>query len=173
MMGRFSGRDLQHALLGPGRQPVGPGETWFVIVPAAGIETQSTASAMAFIGKLAGTTHPVLVTHANGVWAFRWRPPPGVNMIIVPTGAEPLPAWAAPGAAGRDVLTGPVAGWHVTSTGGQGYVADGLAWPKPPSRYRAHVRLSAAGPVNVEVWNDTGNMLLARRSIPATRESSP
>jgi hypothetical protein len=27
--------------------------------------------------------------------------------------------------------------------------------------------LSAAEPVNVEVWNDTGDTLLARRSIPA------
>jgi hypothetical protein len=30
------------------------------------------------------------------------------------------------------------------------------------------VTLSADGPVNVEVWNDTGNTLLARRSIPGT-----
>lgn len=27
---------------------------------------------------------------------------------------------------------------------------------------------SATGPVNVEVWNDNGDVLLARRSIPAT-----
>ena len=37
-----------------------------------------------------------------------------------------------------------------------------------PGRYQALVTLSATGPVNVEVWNDTGNVLLARRSIPAT-----
>ena len=29
--------------------------------------------------------------------------------------------------------------------------------------------LSADGPVNVEVWNDTGNVLLARESVPATQ----
>ena len=28
--------------------------------------------------------------------------------------------------------------------------------------------LSATGPVNVEVWDDNGDVLLARRSIPAT-----
>ena len=51
---------------------------------------------------------------------------------------------------------------------GRCYVADGLAWQKPPGRYQALVRLSTTGPVNVEVWNDTGNVLLARRAIPAT-----
>jgi hypothetical protein len=30
------------------------------------------------------------------------------------------------------------------------------------------VTLSASGPVNVEVWNNTGDVLLARRSLPST-----
>ncbi len=58
--------------------------------------------------------------------------------------------------------------WRATAAGGRGYVADGLAWQEESGRYRAKVSLSAAGPVNVEVWNDTGNVLLARRSLPAT-----
>jgi hypothetical protein len=171
VLGRFADRAVLHALLGPGIQPIGRGETWFVIVPSAGIETQSTASAMALIGELAGPLHAALVTHAHGVWAFRWRPPPGVHTIIVPGDAVPLPAWAAPmapGAVGRPVMTGPTGTWRMTSSGGRGYVADEIAWQKPPGRYQALVTLSAAGPVNVEVWNDTGKVLLARRSIPAT-----
>jgi hypothetical protein len=112
--------------------------------------------------------HATLVTHANGVWAFRWNPPPGVGAITVPGNSSPLPAWTAVGAAGRAVMTGPVIGWHTTSTGASGYVADGLAWSEPPGRYDAQVTLSATGPVNVEVWNDTGNTLLARQTTPAT-----
>ena len=89
--------------------------------------------------------------------------------LTVPGESAPLPAWAlAPGAAGRGVMTGPAADWHVTSTGDKGYVADGLAWQEPPGRYEASVTLSATGPVNVEVWDETGNTLLARRSIPST-----
>jgi hypothetical protein len=56
----------------------------------------------------------------------------------------------------------------MTSTGGRGYVADGLAWQRPPGRYEAQVTLSTTGPVNVEVWNDTGDTLLARRTVVAT-----
>ncbi len=77
-------------------------------------------------------------------------------------------AWTAPGAAGRAVLTGPASGWHVTSTGRPGYVADRLEWNRWPGRYEAAVRLSARGPVNVEVWDNTGGVLLARRSLPGT-----
>ena len=166
VIGGFSGRADMYALIRSSTLAV-HGETWFVIAPAAGIESLSTASQMALIGELAGPLHATLVAHANGVWAFRWSPPPGVHSVVVPDGAE-LPGWATPGSAGSDVLTGPVRSWHVSSTGAQGYVCDGLTWLEPTGRYQASVTLSATGPVNVEVWDDNGDVLLARRSIPAT-----
>jgi Predicted membrane protein (DUF2079) len=143
-------------------------QVWFVIAPLAGVEKATTGTSMAVIGQLADQLHATLVVHADGVWAFRWDPPPGVRTVTVPDGLRTLPAWAGPGTAGRAVLTGPASGWHATSTGSQGYVADGLAWQRPPGQYRASVTLSSTGPVNIEVWNDTGNVLLARLSIPAT-----
>jgi hypothetical protein len=66
------------------------------------------------------------------------------------------------------VLAGPSSGWHVTSTGRPGYVADRLEWNRWPGQYDASVRLLASGPVNVEVWNNTGDVLLTRRSLPGT-----
>ena len=39
-------------------------------------------------------------------------------------------------------LTGPPGTWRVTSSGGRGYVADEIAWQKPPGRYQALVTLS-------------------------------
>jgi predicted membrane protein DUF2079 len=168
IMGRFADRTDIQALYGPGKLPLNGSGTWFVIAPLAGVETLSTASAMALIGELAGPMHATLVTQANGVWAFRWNPPAGVDTITVPGNSSPLPAWTAAGAAGRAVMTGPVIGWHSTSTGASGYVTDGLAWQEPAGRYDAQVTLSATGPVNVEVWNDTSNMLLARQTVTAT-----
>jgi hypothetical protein len=168
--GRFSGHAHVRPLFGPGTLPVN-GQTWFIITPMAGIETLSTASAMALTGELAGPLRATLVTHTDGVWAFRWRPPPGVHTVTVPGDPARLAAWAAPmapGGVGRPVMTGPVADWRMTSSAGKGYVADEIAWQQPPGRYQASVTLSATGPVNVEVWNDTGNVLLARRNIPAT-----
>jgi hypothetical protein len=165
--GRFSGRKAIVPLMSPGQVPV-HGDTWFVIVPTAGIETLSTASSMAFIGELAGPLGATLVTDANGVWAFHWNPPAGTDSVTVPAGLTPLEAWTSPSAASRADLDGPVSGWHVTSTGGPGYVSDGLAWLVPTGTYQAEVTLSTSGPVNVEVWDDTNNTLLARRVVPRT-----
>jgi Predicted membrane protein (DUF2079) len=166
VVGRFSSRLDVRPL--NGNLPIRPGQDWFVFTPWAGIETQKTAGAMVFAGQLAGPMHAQLITDTHGVWVFRWRPPPGVRKIRVPGGAAPLPAWTAPGAAGRAVLSGPSSGWHVTSTGRQGYVADRLEWPRSPGQYQASVTLSTTEPVNVEVWNNTGNTLLTRQSIPST-----
>lgn len=172
--GRFSGRAYVYPLFGKGVLPLHTlfplrGDSWFVVTPEAGIELQSTASAFATIGDLAAL-HATLVTHANGVWAFRLTPPRGMRSFTVPSdAASPLPAWAADGVAGLPVLTGPVPGWHMAATGAKGYVSDGLEWLKTPGRYVATVKLSAFVPVNVEVWDDTTNTLLARRTIRAPR----
>jgi hypothetical protein len=165
--GGFSQRREIIPLVSGGQLPV-QGETWFVIVPAAGIETLSTASAMAFISELAGPLGASLVTDANGVWAFDWHPPAGVTSVTVPSGLTPLDAWTSPGVAGRADLAGPVSGWRVSDKGGPGYISDGLAWQVPAGHYQAEVTLSANGLVNVEVWDDTSNTLLARRVIPST-----
>jgi hypothetical protein len=168
IVGRFAGRRDVQAMFAPGTMPLRGGDTWFVIAPKQGIEAMQLAAASALIQELAGPLHASLVVHANGVWAFQWRSPPGLHRVTIPSGSGPQAAWPSPGVAGREVLTGPTEGWHVAATGRKGYVIDGLQWLEPAARYQATVTLSADGPVNVEVWNDTGNTLLARRSIPGT-----
>jgi hypothetical protein len=167
VVGAFSSRVLVYGLSGPGTFPL-HGQTWFVLTPYEGVETLNPASTQALLGELAGPLHATLVTQANGVWAFLLTPPPGVQQITVPDGSSPLPAWTAAGVAGLPVLAGQVSGWHVTATGAKGYVADGIEWLEQPGLYSAEVTLSAAGPVNVEVWDDTSDTLLARRMIPQT-----
>jgi Predicted membrane protein (DUF2079) len=170
VVGRFSGRADVYALFRPAMVTV-RGVTWFVITPSVGVEPQTTASAMALIGELAGPLRATLVTHANGVWAFRWRPSPGVHRVLVPGDSAPLPAWAAPmapGTVGRPVMARPASTWCVTTAAGRGYVADELIWHEPPGRYQVQVTLSTTGPVNVQVWDDNGNVLLARRNVPGT-----
>ena len=167
VVGRFADHADVRILLGPGLQPIGRPDVWFVVVPTYGVESETTGSAMALMAQLAGPLHARIAAHANGVWAFDWHRPAGVHEIEVP-GEVPIPAWTTPGSAGRAVMTGPVSGWNVTSTGHRGYVLSGLAWQLPSGRYQASVTLSASGPVNVEAWDDTGDALLARRTLPAT-----
>jgi Predicted membrane protein (DUF2079) len=169
VMGRFAGRIDIQALFGPGPLPLQGGQTWFVITPNAGIETMQPAASMELIAELAGPLNATLVTHANGVWAFRWFPPPNVHRIIVPNGLGPVRAWTHPGVAGLPVMTGPVPEWHLTSTGKPGYVSDGLEWRDRPGYYQASVSMSASGQVNLEVWNDNCDTLLARRTLPPSR----
>ena len=164
VVGRFSSRPDVHPM--NGNLPLQPGQDWFVFAPWAGVETQTPGGSMAFAAVLADRMHATLVTDANDVWAFRWNPPPGMKWLMAAAGVSRLPAWTAPGAAGRAVVTGPPASWHVTSTGREGYVADRLEWQQRPGWYRASVTLSATGPVNVEVWNDTGGVLITRQSVP-------
>ena len=166
VVGRFSGRlDVRPM---NGHLPIQQGHDWFVFTPWVGIETQKPAAAMVFAGMLAGPMHAQLLLDKNGVWVFRWTPPPDVHRLTVPAGATPLPAWTAPGAAGKAVLTGNPSTWHVTSTGHVGYVADRLEWARLTGRFQALVTLSSTGPVNVEVWNNAGNVLLARDSLTST-----
>lgn len=169
VVGRFSGRAVVHELVGPGTTPVSGRETWFVVAPSAGVELQSTASAVGLIGKLAGPLHATLMTHANGVWAFRFMPrPPGMRTVRIPPDDAALPAWAAPltpGGAARPVLRGPVRDWHLAATGRRGYVEDGLEWLMPTGRYQVRLTMSASAPVNVEVWDNNGDTLLARRVL--------
>jgi Predicted membrane protein (DUF2079) len=173
VIGRFSTRAQAYLVFYPGQKvPLSSG-TWFVITPTSGIETVTTATSMALIGEAAGPLNGKLVTHANGVWAFRVTPPPGISSIDVPGATAPLPAWAAAGAAGRPVLDGPESTWHMAATGAEGYVADGIQWQIYPGEYRVDVTLSASAPVSVELWDDTTNQIVTRRTIAPTDGVQP
>ena len=167
VIGRFAGRLDVRAMLGSGWQPIDSRDVWFVISPYQGIQTQSSGSAMALVAYLSGPLHATMVADSNGVWAFHWHPPTGVHRLLIP-GLAPIPAWITPGASGRAVLTGPLTNWRFVSTGRPGYLVSGLAWQVKPNVYQATVTLSATGSVRIEVWDDTGNVLLARRTVPAT-----
>lgn len=166
--GRFAGRALIYPVLTPTLEPVRSRTVWFVVAPRQGSEVEAVASADALIADLAGPLHARLVVHANGIFAFVWHPLARVRSVAIPAAPPLLPSFVSPGAAGSAVLTGQGETWHVTANGRRGYVVDGLVWRKPSGTYRVLVTLASSGPVNVEVWNDTGAVLLARNSVPAT-----
>jgi hypothetical protein len=168
VVGRFSGRVLVYAVMSPSQRiPLRTRDTWWVVAPAEGIETESSAAAFALVQELAGSLHARLVLHGHGVWVFHWMPPADLQSIVVPGLPQVANAWLFAGAAGTPDLIGPPSSWHLVSTGHAGYVLDQAYWLEPAGHYEASVMLASTVPVNVEVWNATGNVLLSRLTVPA------
>ncbi len=169
VVGRFSDRVLVYAALEASQRiSLRTRDTWWVVAPSVGIETESSAAGAALVAELAGPLRADLVLQGHGVWVFHWMPPAGTHSIRLPQVTSKAPGWLFPGAAGTPDLIGPPASWHLASTGHPGYVLARDYWREPPGHYEASVMLASTGPVNVEAWNATGHVLLARRSIPAT-----
>ena len=166
--GRFSGRQWVYSVFGPGSIPVRAPTVWAVIAPSQGIETTPVDVSEALIAELAGPLHATQVAGSAGIWAFRWTPAPGTRTLTVPRAVPTVAGWTAAGPAGRAVTEGPAANWRAVATGRAGYVVSGDYRRVPPGRYQATVVASTTVPVNVEVWNATGGVLLARRSVPST-----
>ena len=62
----------------------------------------------------------------------------------------------------------PPSSWHLESDGRPGYVLDKDYWREPPGFYRASVTIASSLLTDIEVWNATGNVLLARRQLSPT-----
>jgi len=168
VVGQLSGRRWAYAVFGPTSLPVHTSTVWVIVAPSQGIEPATVPVSDALIAELAGPLHATLVTHDAGIWAFRWMPPPGTHTLAVPSAVPTIAAWTTTGPAGSSVTTGPPADWRAVGTGGSGYVVAGDYWRELPGSYQATVELSTSVGVHVEVWDATGNVLLARRDVPPT-----
>jgi len=169
LLGRFSDRAFVYALFGPGeRFPVRTRQVWWVIGPAVGIELYPVADAVALISALSGPMHAQLMLQGDGIWVFRWAGPPDARSVTLPSAPEELPAWSFAGSSGTRVLSGPPSTWHLESSAAAGYVLAKDYWREPPGRYEVTVKLASSVPTDVEVWNATGDVLLARRIFPPT-----
>ncbi len=166
--GNFAGRRWIYDYSGAARFPLHTKTVWIVVAPSQGIELASTSEADALIEELAGPLHAELVVHRAGIWAFRWSPPPHMRHLTVPASYPTIASWTTVGAAGAMLRAGPEADWRAVATGRKGYVVSGDYWAVPGGVYEATAVLSSTVPVNVEVWNETGDVMLFRRSVPPT-----
>lgn len=166
-LGRFSDRAYAYEVPAPRQRiPVRARQIWWIIGPAIGVEPDPVVDQAALVATLAGSMHAQLELRGAGIWVFRWVPRPRARYVTLPAPPQKLPAWAFVGASGVPVLAGPPNTWYLGSSASPGYVFDTDYWREPPGRYDASVTLAASVPVNVEVWNATGDVMLARESLP-------
>ncbi len=166
LMGRFVNRRSAYPFF-DAPIPVNKRHVYFVVSPYQGINllyNQAIASRMQY---LATTLHATVMDHQDGIWIFRWTAPRGTTNLVWPSTDSRIMAWTVQSAVGHRIMQGSPSHWSVVANNSNaGYVLNGDYWRLPKGRYQASVSLQSSGPVNVEVWNDTGGVLLARRSLP-------
>ncbi len=168
IFGRFAGRRYAHAFSGESLIPIYTRPIIFIISPYQGVNLSSVATELARIAYLRKNLHAQLVQHTAGIWEFRWTPPSGMRGVDLPMSLAHLPAWGVGGNTGVLDTNGLLSNWHVSSNGKSGYVLDRAYWRLPLGKFRAWFKLADDGPVDVEIWNATGNKLLLQRTMPAT-----
>jgi len=169
-IGAFANRQWLYPAVS-GKIPVHAHRIWMIVTPRVGIEVLTPAQSYADIRRFAALPGSRLVLAEHGVWAYEWNAPGGTKTIpTLPTGDASLPAWTIGGIDGRDVRTGRKSTWYVASTAKTGYTLSNAYWRKDAGNYLASVSLSVAHirNVNVEVWDDSTNTLLARRVLQDT-----
>jgi hypothetical protein len=169
VVGRFAERlDVHDLVAGNNHIPVSGSTVWFIVVPNAGIETQSVAGAFATIGLLANPLGATLLSASHGIWAYRWHRPASVHKLVFVNKPSTIPAWPVAGKAGSSERFGPARDWHTAANGQQGYIVSADYWKRHLGTYDVSVLLSTATTVYIEVWNVAGHTLLARNEVPAT-----
>ncbi len=168
ILGRFVDRNRVYPFLYSGIPIRGP-EVYFVISPYQGINLLNNENIAQRMAYLVNVLHASVVTHKNQIWVFRWHPPKGVTHLTWPTRTSRIMAWTVESQAGHALLQGSPSQWRRQSLHKPGYVLTGDYWRLARGSYTAAVSVRATGPIHVEVWNDTGNLLLARRTLPKTQ----
>lgn len=175
VIGRFADRKSVFAFPGNGQNtyPITRHTIYFVILPYQGIEVRPVNQSLGLLGNLAGTVGAHLVLHGHGVWVFRLDSESGSGTVDLRAGYDKaaIPVWAARSATGHATFDGPSSNWAMTtSSPAGGYLLYGVYYHKRLGQFDLRVRLSTTGTANVEAWNDDGDVLLARRTVPATNQ---
>jgi len=172
IVGRFADRADVYDLAGGATSsvPVTGSTVWFVVAPNVGIETQPVNGAQGAVATLESFLKADLVSQGGGIWVFRWHRPTSVHTLVFPVAVDTIPAWVAPGAAGRDRLSGPASSWDVVASGQRGYIVSGDYWQRFSGNYRVEVQLSSLTTTYVEVWDNNDDTELAREVVPPSSQ---
>lgn len=163
---RFSMRKYIYGSTNQYHWPIKSNDVWFIDTPGIGVEFTKYHD-VTVAQRLAACPYATFVEFVDGIYVFHLHMPSGATELTLPKRNGEISAAFAAGPAGIPVMVGPVSNWTTQSTGASGYVVAKDYWDEFQGNYRAQVRLSNAGPVNVEVWDTNGSVLLARQQLVA------
>ncbi len=167
-VGRFAARDSVQTFVGGTAVHIAQHHVIVLVSPYQGVEVSPVTAELARIWNAATLPGSKLIEHGGGIWAFNYYSQATNYDLNLGRAPKLYPAWALKHPAGRPLLFGPVSRWHMASSGSAGYVVDGFYKRLGPGVYNAVVNLSTTTPVTLEVWNDTGAILLRRDTIVST-----
>ncbi|AUW94236.1 hypothetical protein BXT84_09990 [Sulfobacillus thermotolerans] len=168
--GRFAARPWLYTILVNDNSsfPIHSHKLFFVVSPLQGIETVKETDQLSIIANLVRNNHAKLVMHGGGVWVLSWVVPRGQHFITLDSSSNTIPAWVLSTTNGTPVLVGRSSTWHIASMDGTGYVLDHDYWRIENGHYDVSVTLASSRAVNLEIWDTTRDILLARRALTAT-----
>ncbi len=164
VVGSFSFRQWVYPVVSPGTWPVHSRVVWFVFTPMYGIEFEAPSEALGEVAYLDNVLHARLVLARGGVYAFRWTPPAGTRSVTLPAAVN-IPGSELSGTAAGVVSKDAISNGHASANGAEGYVVSNDYWRVGSGSFVASARVRSSGPINVELWNDTANTLIERRTV--------
>ncbi len=166
IIGRFADRRWLYRLSHGTTVALETPETFFVIVPEAGIELTTIQECEDLIGQLRGPLGGLLLLHADGVWLLELHRGPALRSVSVTSRPMTLPAWIGQTATGRVIRQGPVPSWHVAQVSSKpGRLLFGIAWDARPGSYALATSISNRSGVQIEVRDTSNGRVLARRRV--------
>lgn len=165
-IGTFADRQWVYALWAiPNHTlPIHSRQIYFILSPFVGTDVLSPAISASVIAFVRALPHVQMIAHQDLVWAFVWHPSSTQKTLVLPNKATAVPAWMFATPNGVVVsATKP----YLSSNGDRGYLLDHYYAREGPGTYHVAITVSTSVPMDIEVWNATGNLLLARRVFPA------
>ncbi len=166
--GTLAGRKYIYAMRSPGSFPVNQSNVWIILAPYAGIETESVSDTLSTLSYLAKSANASLRYSNSGIYLFEERGlSVGQHIYVGPDPSKKsvvdAPRWALESNIGRVQSQNGIPTSIASEGSLSGYVCYGAFIRSGAGMVlNAQVKLSDNGGVNVEMWDDSTNTLLAR-----------
>lgn len=165
-VGMFADRQWDYAVwsLKLHTLPIHKRTVYFILSEFAGIDVSSPSVEASVVSYVSRLPNVHLLFDRDDIWAFEWHPAPRTTSLVLPKNTDSVPAVLFTTPLSTTVPS--PAGPYLAGTGNIGYILDRYYARETPGTYQLRITFSNTVPINVEIWNATGNHLIERRDLP-------